>query len=454
MIGRPIERVLIAARGGEGMRLLKAVEASGREGVLLMREEDAHQAWIDEVAYAVHVPEDERGRWPDWDRVASAALDAGCDALLAGPGPLAAHAGLADRLVALNVLELGPGATTLALAADAVRLLDLARSVGLRTVPAVDLPRPPAQALGEARGWIDRWGPPLWVRVRDEQGWVETRRYGSSEAAMAGLSALAGTGQLTLLHHPPHARVVEVPLLGDGAGEVLALGDREITLARGGEGALVEAPTVDLPPALREALRQDAIRLGQAVRLRGTAALTFAVTADGRAFLRELRPGLQPWHAVTELVYGLDLVSSLIALAEGGALPCAQEDVVPDGAGIWARLVVEAAAPLPEHVAAEVGPRPEEEEDLPLDDDSLPIAWVQLPEDVQIDVAVVAGDRVRLGEELGALTVGAPTRQAAIVRAKSTLDHVDIGGVAHTGALLAEVLSDAAYWRGPTGADL
>jgi len=25
------------------------------------------------------------------------------------------------------------------------------------------------EALGEARGWIDRWGPPLWVRVRDEQ---------------------------------------------------------------------------------------------------------------------------------------------------------------------------------------------------------------------------------------------------------------------------------------------
>jgi hypothetical protein len=31
---------------------------------------------------------------------------------------------------------------------------------------------------------------------------------------------------------------------------------------------------------------------------------------------------------------------------------------------------------------------------------------------------------------------------------------VDIGGVAHTGALLVEVLSDAAYWRGPTGRDL
>ena len=154
MTERRVERVLIGARGGAGLAALRALEAGGREGVVLMADQDAHQAWIDEVAYAVHVPEDERGRWPDWDRVASAALDAGCDALLAGPGPLAAHAGLADRLVALNVLELGPGATTLALAADAVRLLDLARSNGELVARAVrltgDIGRRPA-TLEETR---------------------------------------------------------------------------------------------------------------------------------------------------------------------------------------------------------------------------------------------------------------------------------------------------------------
>lgn len=449
---RRIERVLIAARGGEGMALLRAVEASGREGVLLMREEDGRQAWIDEVAFVVHVPAAEDGHWPDWGAVASAALDAGCDALLAA-GELAGHAGLSERLVSINVYELGPGHALLQQVADGVRLLDLARSLGIRVVPALDLPEDRERALSEAEGWLHRWGPPVWLRVRSPDGGISARRFGTMEAALEGVGASLTLGRLSLLHTPPNARVIEVPVMGDGAGGVLALGDREVTLARAGEPVLVETPAADLSAPLRAELQEQALKLCRALRWRAAGAVVFAVTADGRAFLRELRPGVSPWQEGTRAVYGLDLVELMLALAEGQQITFAQEEIVPGGAALTLRLFVEAAAPLPEHLAPQEGPRPEEEEGLAEDTDGLPLGWVKLPEDVALDIPLVAGDHVRLGEDLGVVTVTAPTRQSCLVRGKSALDHIDIGGVQHTGTLLTEVLSDSAYWRGPAGLD-
>lgn len=457
MSDRRVERVLIAERGGAGMALLRAVEAGGREGVLLMCDQDAHQAWIDEVAYVVHVPADEHGVWPDWFKVASVTLDAGCDAVLPAHPGLAGHVGLAERLSAMNCGELGPGREALALAADWVAFLDLARGKGVRVVPAIDLGDDLDRAISEAEAWLQRWGAPAWLRIRRPDGGVETLRLRSADEARAELEERFSRGRLSLLHHPPNCRVIEVPVIGDGHGKVVALGDREVTIWREGQGVLVEAPAADVPEPCRAAMCEDAVRLLSGLRWRGLAAVTFAITADGRAFLRELKPGMQPWYAVTEAAYGVDEVDALIRLAEGQPLEWQQDEVVPSGAAMVMRLFVEAAAPLPDHVQiAPSAPRPDEDE--PDDDEEespgLPLASVGVPEDVTVDLPLFVGDRVLPGEELGTLLITAPTRQSCIVRAKAALDHVDLGGVVHTGAFLAQVLSDAGYWRGPAGGDM
>lgn len=452
-----VERVLIGARGGAGMAMLRAVEAGGREGVLLMCDQDAHQAWIDEVAYAVHVPAGADGRWPDWFKVASVCLDAGCDAVLPAHPDLAANVGLAERLGSMNCGVLGSGREGLALAADWVGFLDMARAATVRVVPAVDLGLDRDRALSEAEAWLQRWGAPVWMRVRQPDGSVLTSRIRSVDAARAELEAALGRGLVSLLHHPPRSRIIEVPVIGDGAGGVIAVGDREVTVWREGQGVLAEAPAADVPESVRSGMLEDAIRVLRTARWRGVGAVSFALTADGRAFLRELKPGLSPWYAVTESAYGVDLIDALIRLTEGQPLGWSQDEVVPSGAAMLLRLVVEAGAPLPEHVEPQLsGPRPDEDEEDE-EDEARPgfeIGSVVLPEGVTADLPVCAGDHVALGEDLGQILVEAPTRQSCIVRAKAALDHLDITGVIHTGAILAEVLSDANYWRGPAGGDM
>ena len=459
MTERRVERVLIGARGGAGLAALRALEAGGCEGVVLMADQDAHQAWIDEVAYAVHVGQGADGRWPDWFKVASVCLDAGCDAVLPLHPELSGHVGLAERLSSMNCGELGPGREGLALAADWVGFLELARAASIRVVPAVDLGQDLGRALAEGEAWAQRWGNPLWLRVRRPDGGVLTKRLASVEEAREQIEACFPLGRLSMLHHPPHARIVEVPIIGDGEGELVALGDREVTIWREGQGVLVEAPAADVPEAVRSGMVEDALRLLRPVRWRGVGAVCFALTADGRAFLRELKAGLQPWYAVTEAAYGLDLVDGIIRMAEGQPLGWSQDEIVPGGAAMLMRLFVEAGAPLPEHVeVSPSAPRPDEDEDDEGGDDGerpgFEIGSVSLPEGLTVDVPLVAGDRVAVGEELGQILVDAPTRQSCIVRAKAALDHLDITGVVHTGAVLERVLSEANYWRGPAGGEM
>ena len=174
MSGRNVERVLVASRGGEGLALHRAIEASGREAVLVMADADASRAWVDEVLYAVHVPATADGRWPDWFKLASAALDAGCDAVFPGTGALAWNPALPERLGNMNVACLSPSSDQVELAADWTRFLDIGRSMAIRTLPALDLSDEVETALAEAEPWLARWGLPARLRVRVPGGWVDT----------------------------------------------------------------------------------------------------------------------------------------------------------------------------------------------------------------------------------------------------------------------------------------
>ena len=451
MSARRIERVLLATGGGEVMPVLRALERSGREGVPVMRDSDGARAWIDELEYTVYVPAGAEGRWPDWFKLASAAMDAGCDALLPGLDALAGNGRLAERCGSMNLAYLGPSPAQLDLAADIAAFLERGQRLSIRTLPVLALPADRAEARAEARSFLERWGFPARLRRVYADGALDTVALTDLAQADAAISASGDGERLVLLHLPPHARTVEIPILGDGQGLTVTVGDREVTVWRGLDGVLVEAPAADLPEGLRAQLAEDALRLVADLGWRGAGAVLFSVTADGRPFLRELRAGLSPWYAATEAAYGVDLVDALTRVAEGDALGWDPGQIVPVGAAMLLRLYVERAAE--DAPPALQGPPEDGDEDGDDPLTGIAVTWVSLPDDVTLDLALTEGDRVQVGDLLGPILIEAPTRQSCIVRAKTALDHVDIGGIVHTGAVLSEVLSEPRYWRGPDGGE-
>ena len=159
-----------------------------------------------------------------------------------------------------------------------------------------------------------------------------------------------GNGDVYVEQLIPRARHIEVQIIGDSAGGVSHLWERECTIQRRNQKLIEVAPSPGLAPKLRDRLLAAAVSLAHEVRYDNLGTFEFLVDAgDERreapfAFI-EANPRLQVEHTVTEEVTGVDLVKLQLKLAAGYSLAelgLLQADVPhPRGFAIQARINME-----------------------------------------------------------------------------------------------------------------
>jgi acetyl-CoA/propionyl-CoA carboxylase biotin carboxyl carrier protein len=173
----------------------------------------------------------------------------------------------------------------------------------------------------------ERIGYPVLVKAAAGGGGRGMRRVDSPQqlgeavqAAAREAGAAFGDAAVYLERYVERARHVEVQLLGDSHGAVVALGERDCSVQRRHQKLVEEAPAPGLTRAQRVQLHDLGVRVARTVGLRNAATAEFLLTPDGQFWFLEVNARLQVEHGVTELVTDLDLVHEQISIASGAPL--------------------------------------------------------------------------------------------------------------------------------------
>jgi acetyl-CoA/propionyl-CoA carboxylase, biotin carboxylase, biotin carboxyl carrier protein len=305
----PIRRLLVANRGEIALRVFRTCRELGIGTVAVVAPDDLSSLHARSADTAVEI-----SSYLHSEEHIRAAREAGADAIHPGYGFLAENADFAEAVEAAGLTWIGPPAEALRLGGDKIAAKRVARDAKVPVLPD---------------GTAQEIGFPLLVKAAaggGGRGMRVVRSAGELEEALAAAEREAegafSDGTLYLERYLERPRHVEVQLLADAHGTVLALGERDCSVQRRHQKVLEETPAPGLDAALRSRLHDAAVRFGQAIGYRGAGTVEFVVDGNDFFFL-ELNGRIQVEHPVTEAVTGLDLVERQIRIADGAVLTAA-----------------------------------------------------------------------------------------------------------------------------------
>ncbi|CUI79747.1 urea carboxylase [Achromobacter xylosoxidans] len=430
------DTVLIANRGEIAVRAIRTLKRLGIRSVAVYSDPDRNAAHVREADVAVALGGEKAvDSYLRTDLLLAAAREHGAQAIYPGYGFLSESAEFAEACEAAGIAFVGPTPLQIREFGLKHRSRELAAEAGVPMTPGTGL----LASLGEALTQAERIGYPVMLKSTAGGGGIGLSRCDNEAELTVAFDSVQRMGEhffrdggAFIERYVDNARHVEVQIFGDGAGRVLALGERDCSVQRRNQKVIEETPAPHLPAATRAALLAAAVKLGESVAYRsaGTVEFIYDPARDSFYFL-EVNTRLQVEHPVTEAVTGLDLIECMLRVAAGEPLDLAAMSRAPQGASIEVRLYAE--DPL-----RQFQPSPGV------------LTEVHFPEGVRLDSWVETGTEVPAFYDpmLAKLIVHADTREAALDKLADALAHTRLHGIATNLDYLRQIVADARFRAG------
>ncbi|KAA3612626.1 MAG: acetyl-CoA carboxylase biotin carboxylase subunit [Calditrichaeota bacterium] len=319
-----MKKVLIANRGEIALRIIRACKELGIKTVAVYSEADVdslHVRFADE-AVCIGPPQSSES-YLLIPRIISAAEVTNADAIHPGYGFLAENAEFAEVTKSCNIKFIGPEPDMIRKLGDKAFAKHSMKSAKVPTIPGSD---GLVESVKEAEKLADEAGYPVIIKATaggGGRGMRLVRKKSDLEKMFnqAQQEALAGFGNpgVYLEKYFTHARHIEVQVIGDNHGNVMALGERECSIQRKHQKLIEESPSPAVSEKLREEMCDAAIRGAKKVNYQSAGTIEF-LFQDNKFYFMEMNTRIQVEHPVTETVLGIDLIKEQILVADGKKL--------------------------------------------------------------------------------------------------------------------------------------
>mgnify|MGYP001396468104 FL=1 len=426
-----IETLLVANRGEIARRIFRTAKSMGIVCIAIYTDADKNEPFVKEADKAIRLSTN----YLDQKEIIDAAKRSNSDAIHPGYGFLSENASFAKAAIEENIIWIGPSSEAIESMGDKITAKEIAQEADVPTLPS-------SNDLNDSSSI----GFPLLVKAAAGGGGKGMRIVANENDLPEAISTAQreaknafGDERVFLERYIPKSRHIEIQILGDSHGNLLHLGERECSIQRRHQKIIEESPSSVINEEQRKLITDAALRMGKSLAYQSAGTVEFLLDDEtGDFFFLEVNTRLQVEHPVTEAVTGIDLVREQIKISSGEAVSFTQEDLVPIGHAVEARLYAEDPS----------------KEFLPATGEILAFSPPKEP-DVRWDSGVEKGSfvGVEFDPMLAKVISHGSSRTEAILNLARALEKLHLAGITTNRNFLVSTLRHNKFLKGETTTD-
>ena len=339
-------KILIANRGEIAVRIIRACRNIGIRSVAVYSKEDAKSMHVQLADQRICIGEGPaRNSYLNMDRIISAAKNMGADAIHPGFGFLSENSEFVRKCEENGITFIGPTADVIDKMGNKSQARKTMMDAGVPVVPGTKEPVYDAEAAKELAKEI---GYPVMIKASSGGGGKGMRVARNEEEfefqfnmAQRESANAFGDDTMYMERYVENPRHVEIQIMADEHGNVVALGDRDCSVQRNHQKLIEESPSPAINEETRQKMNEVSVLAAKTVDYTNAGTIEFIVSPEGEFFFMEMNTRIQVEHGVTEMVTGTDLIVEQIRVAMGEPLSFTQEEVAIRGHAIECRINAE-----------------------------------------------------------------------------------------------------------------
>lgn len=339
-------KVLIANRGEIAVRVIRACRHMGIRSVAVYSKEDAESLHVQLADQRICIGEGPaKNSYLNMDRIISAALNMGADAIHPGFGFLSENSEFVRKCQENGITFIGPDPDVIDKMGNKSQARATMMEAGVPVVPGTKEPVYDAEVGKKLAGEI---GYPVMIKASSGGGGKGMRVARNEEefefqfnVAQRESANAFGDDTMYIERYIEKPRHVEIQIMADSHGNVVALGERDCSVQRNHQKLIEESPSPAIGEKTRKKMNEYAVLAAKTVNYTNAGTIEYIVDQNGEFFFMEMNTRIQVEHGVTEMVTGTDLIIEQIRVAMGEKLSFTQEDIVLRGHAIECRINAE-----------------------------------------------------------------------------------------------------------------